>query len=534
MKTTNCFLTFSSLSPARVRWIGVIALGVVLASVSPAYGKQLSWSGASPSSGNWSDVANWGYIGVPLNGDTLIFPAGQPRTTNTNNISGLTLNQICFSGSAGGYYIFGLGITLTNNIQATNTAGTNEIFNYITLATTDVIVNVDGAAGLNLVGALSGSVGLTKVGGGTLNYGCYNGANSYTGTTRVNAGTLTLRVNTDNGAFGGPLVIGDGSGSGSPTVRLLYDTSIPDTVPITVNLGGLLDLNGLFDTIGSLAGSGNVSLGSGGNLSVGGDNTSTTFSGIISGAGTFTKPGAGMLTLTGPNTYTGATTVSGGALWVNGSQPQSAVTVSNGATLGGSGTVGHINVVGGIVAPGTGMLTSSNITLDASSSFVVELHGTTAGSGYGQVNARGTVSLGNAALNASLTFPSAISNTFTIINNDGSDAVSGTFAGLAEGATLVIGGAQFRISYAGGSGNDVVLTRLTEPPRPQLTIAPASTGSVRLLWPTNPAGFNLEASTNLSTNIWSDILPAPLVTGTNNVVTNAMDTPRKFYRLRKP
>ena len=75
---------------------------------------------------------------------------------------------------------------------------------------------------------------------------------------------------------------------------------------------------------------------------------------------------------------------------------------------------------------------------------------------------------------------------------------------------------------------------LTQPPRTQLTIAPASTGNVRLLWPTNPAGFNLEASTNVGTTNWSDILPAPMVIGTNNVVTNALDTPRKFYRLRYP
>jgi hypothetical protein len=74
----------------------------------------------------------------------------------------------------------------------------------------------------------------------------------------------------------------------------------------------------------------------------------------------------------------------------------------------------------------------------------------------------------------------------------------------------------------------------TEPPRPQLTIAPASIGNVRLLWPTNPVGFNLEASTNLGTTIWPDILPAPVVIGTNSVITNAMGTPRKIYRLRKP
>jgi hypothetical protein len=75
---------------------------------------------------------------------------------------------------------------------------------------------------------------------------------------------------------------------------------------------------------------------------------------------------------------------------------------------------------------------------------------------------------------------------------------------------------------------------LTQPPRPQLTIAPDSTGNVCLIWPTNAAGFNLEASTNLSTTNWSALLPSPVVIGTNNVVTNALDSQQKFYRLRKP
>ena len=48
--------------------------------------------------------------------------------------------------------------------------------------------------------------------------------------------------------------------------------------------------------------------------------------------------------------------------------------------------------------------------------------------------------------------------TFTLINNDGADAVVGTFAGLAEGAPLVVDGDNFTISYTGGDGNDVVLT----------------------------------------------------------------------------
>ena len=47
---------------------------------------------------------------------------------------------------------------------------------------------------------------------------------------------------------------------------------------------------------------------------------------------------------------------------------------------------------------------------------------------------------------------------YVIINNDGSDPVVGTFAGLAQGASFLIGGTPFQISYTGGSGNDVVLT----------------------------------------------------------------------------
>lgn len=562
MKTANHFLAFSSLTLMPVRWIGLLALAARLLS-SPAEARVLTWSGMSPDgcdafTGQWNYPANWGGLGSPLSGDTLVFPSGYPWPHNANNIPGLTLNQIRFTGSAGDQTISGWPVTLTNSIIATNTAGTNTIYINIALAATNIPINVGSGAMLRIgkrtwdgcnggEGILSGTGGLTKLGLGTLVlYPEFHPRNNimgniYAGSTIVNEGVLELGGPGGygtNGAVPGNLIIGDGvGGANADVVRLVTQSeAIADTANVTINSSGLLDLNGSTETVGSLSGSGNMTLGSGGMLVVGGHNTSTTFSGVISGDGTFTKQGAGTMTLTGDNTYTGATTLSGGTLLVNGSQPQSAVTVSTGATLGGSGVVGHISAVDGVVALGTGILTSSNVLFYAySSSLVVELHGTNAGSGYGQLNVRGDVSMGNGVgLNVLLTFPSAVGNSFTIINNDGSDAVSGTFAGLPEGATLIIGGAQFRISYAGGNGNDVVLTQLTERPRPQLTIAPVSTSSVRLLWPTNPAGFNLEASTNLGNHVWSDILPAPVVLDTNNVVTNTMDTPQKFYRLRNP
>ena len=59
---------------------------------------------------------------------------------------------------------------------------------------------------------------------------------------------------------------------------------------------------------------------------------------MISGTGSFEKEGAGTMTLTGNNTYTGATTVTAGKLLVNGSQPQSHVTIGAIGILGGSFT----------------------------------------------------------------------------------------------------------------------------------------------------------------------------------------------------
>ena len=93
-----------------------------------------------------------------------------------------------------------------------------------------------------------------------------------------------------------------------------------------MNAGGTFDLNSFNQTIGSLAGAGSVTLGAA-TLTTGSDNTSTTFSGTISGTGGLTKIGAGTLVLTGNNPYSGATAVNGGRLTVNGAIPNSTLTV---------------------------------------------------------------------------------------------------------------------------------------------------------------------------------------------------------------
>jgi autotransporter-associated beta strand protein len=51
-----------------------------------------------------------------------------------------------------------------------------------------------------------------------------------------------------------------------------------------------------------------------GSLTAGGDNSSTTFAGVISGTGSFTKAGNGVLQWTTPQTYGGSTTIAGGTI----------------------------------------------------------------------------------------------------------------------------------------------------------------------------------------------------------------------------
>jgi outer membrane autotransporter protein len=129
---------------------------------------------------------------------------------------------------------------------------------------------------------ISGTGAFQQNGAGTT---ILTAANTYTGATTVNAGTLQAGA---------------------------VNTFAPGSA-FTVVSGATLNLASFNQTIGSLAGAGSVALGSA-TLTSGTDNTSTTFSGTISGTGSLTKIGSGTLTLSGANTYSGGTTLAAGTL----------------------------------------------------------------------------------------------------------------------------------------------------------------------------------------------------------------------------
>ncbi|BAQ60477.1 alkaline phosphatase [Geminocystis sp. NIES-3708] len=78
---------------------------------------------------------------------------------------------------------------------------------------------------------------------------------------------------------------------------------------------------------------------------------------------------------------------------------------------------------------------------------------------FDTLNLTGAVDLVGSTLNLDISNYTPTADTvYTLINNDGTDAVTGTFTGLAEGATVAtIGGDKLLITYQGGTGNDVQL-----------------------------------------------------------------------------
>lgn len=114
-----------------------------------------------------------------------------------------------------------------------------------------------------------------------------------------------------------------------------------------------------------------------------------------------------------------------------------------------------------IASNDTGTVTFDSLTMDDNDSLEFQINGTGVGRTYDQLVVD-SLTLGGAELVVGGTRVAAANNSFTLIDNNSEDAIGGIFAGLEEGSGVALNGRVMRLSYVGGSGNDVVL--YMEPP----------------------------------------------------------------------
>jgi fibronectin-binding autotransporter adhesin len=274
-------------------------------------------NGSTTFSGVIADGGIGGEIGA--GGGNLTIAGGTQTLAGVNTYTGQTTI------SAGTLALSGAGSIASSSGVVDNAtfdiSGTNAGASIATLSGSGTVTL--GAQMLTLTnqsstfsGMIGGTGGLTLTGAGTETL---TGANTYTGGTRLDAGTLAVG---DSAALGtGPLTMQDGT-------VLQFSAS-------GLNLANAIIFPGVDPTIDTGA-------------------NNDTISGVISGTGGLTKIGSGSLDLTATSTYTGATIISAGTLVVDGSiASSSSLTIAAGTTLAGSGVVPHFVVPSGAtVAPG--------------------------------------------------------------------------------------------------------------------------------------------------------------------------------------
>lgn len=413
-------------------------------------------------------------------------------SSNWTNASGTQNRQwgnqfAVFMGTAGNVTVNGAqSITglqfVTDGYQLSGTGS-------LALANGNANVRVDPGATAAINVAIDGSGSLSKIDTGTL---VLKGANTYSGGTQLDGGTLVLghasalgtgSLTAANGTRldnlmdmivsnavtldGALTLVGSnaltlagvisGNGSlikqGSDDLTLSGDNTFSGTLDIQngkltldgdnalgnasliIGSAGSVGMSG--DTvIDALSGIGALALGAGSELQVGANNASSVYSGVLSGTGSLNKIGSGKLVLEGISSV-GDTHVSSGSLVVGGAAGSNAslttnVLVDSGATLGGHGLIGgNVNLSSGAkLTPGNSIGTLHvNGNVNLAAGSILEIEANPDGTSD-KLIATGTVTLGGAHLNVLAGAGNWAANThYAIIQ---AAAVNGMFADVTS------------------------------------------------------------------------------------------------------
>ncbi len=383
-------------------------------------------------------------------------------------------------------------------------------------AVVDLTINATIANGGLTLSTQSGAV--TRFEGTAAN--TYTGATILQGGGRL----VLAKQGEGTVAIPGPLVIGTAAGApDTDVVELAAADQIADTAAVTINASGLLSLGSgataYPDTVGSLTMVGGHVAGPG-TLTVGGTISATSDNAgrpalidaplqallanpirldVLDGPGardavysqaedhgaenTILKGGPGTLALTSvQNGFEPDLVVNAGTVQLLQQDPEQpgvgTLTLNAGTTLAGNG---WYNVVshGGTVSPGIAgpglLLAKDQFHLDAATTVRLDLNGSTPFlNPQGKYNpdgqfdqlafyGPGQFALGNALLVVHPGYAVPLGTVFVIVDNLNSQQSSplGSFSGLSEGCVFQTEGQYFQITYKGGDGNDVALTRVS-------------------------------------------------------------------------
>ena len=477
------------------------------ASTSVAYTnvRTVTWDGGGADN-NWTTAANWVGDAAPSPGDNLVFPAGAARMENVNDFPvGTQFGSILVAG--GNYSI------LNNPVQSTTVAVQGDA---------DVTVSSIVCDSLSIGGIIEtdlywdsaavppGSTALWDTSHAYWHAGSptgplqawINDSNAFFGDCGGPSGTVFISDSSapvfaqtihfdDDGyslvGFTSSDVLGlapEGTtievGTGSVTIGCtVTDTATNGSLVKTG--AGTLTLSGTNTYTGGTAiDDGILQIGDGGtsgNLSahavdsimadgslVFNHSDDISFDYPISGSGSLIKKGAGTLALGAATIgFAGAFTVDEGELRVSSDIDLNDVTV-NGGKLICTGTVsGDILLNDGSLSPGVtadGTLTAENLDMESGATIKINFND----AGGGQVNVLGNVTLNGAVLDLESSRTDNYGVLRVLIQNNGGNAVDGTFAGLAEGDETTLGDQTYFITYhynaetgEFGMGNDVAL-----------------------------------------------------------------------------
>jgi hypothetical protein len=210
-----------------------------------------------------------------------------------------------------------------------------------------------------------------------------------------------------------------------------------------------------------------------------------------------------------------------------------------GGILEGDGFVGPASLPGGVIIPGTngaGQLTfNSDFVLGSNAAVSFTINGALAGVTYPQIVALGAVELGAGVLQLPEIAPLQTGTEIVLIANQGGKPVNGIFQGLPEGRLFSVGNQLFRIHYAAGAGNDVVLVCDNGGVLLGFTAFLGTNNALEFHgWGTNGVTYSVEATTNFVNweslgQYTSDASGLFIFT-----VTNTPGIPCRFFRSSLP